>query len=352
MTGPACLQTISELSAAIGKIDKRPVIITSNDLLDTIATPLAKNLSDVPIISFEGGETNKTRKSKELIEDQLIAKGFTKDTLIIALGGGVTTDLAGFVAATYCRGVSLIMAPTTLMGMVDASIGGKVGVNAGHYKNMIGTIYPAEYLFVDPSFLKTLPDREFKNGIVEMIKHGLIAGRAHFEFLEQNATSLLKRDHMSLQKAISDSIAIKKSIVELDPYEKGMRRILNFGHTIGHAIESISNYAVSHGQAVACGLVIESYISLLLNMLDRESFERIRNILKVYDIKTALPKEFTLEKLKTAITYDKKSIHGRARFALLDSIGHAAIFEGSYCKEVDPELINQAIAANFHEIAV
>lgn len=188
--------------------------------------------------SFPAGEKSKTRKTKEKIEDGLIQKGFGSDTVIVGLGGGVVTDLAGFVAATYCRGVKLVLIPTTLLGMVDAAIGGKNGVNTPKAKNRIGTFYFPELIMIDTDFLKTLPEKEMLMGGAEILKYGLIDDPSLFQDLPKLFSSI--------DKTIEKSIAAKKKVVGEDPEEKkGLRRILNFGHTIGHALETIENYKIS-----------------------------------------------------------------------------------------------------------
>ncbi|HEV8051302.1 MAG TPA: 3-dehydroquinate synthase family protein, partial [Parachlamydiaceae bacterium] len=185
--------------------------------------------SEVHLFTFPHGELHKTRTTKEMLENRLFVKGLGRDTCLIALGGGVVSDIAGYLAATYCRGIPLVLIPTSLLGMVDASIGGKTGVNVPQGKNLLGCIYQPKKVLIDPSFLKTLPKKELVNGIVEMIKHGVIADSAYFEFLEKQADKLLGPDSNQLVKAIFGSCCIKNGIVEQDEKENGKRRLLNFG---------------------------------------------------------------------------------------------------------------------------
>lgn len=212
---PGLIADRSLLGAYLSRYDVRMAILTDDIIAPLYGEELCKNLKayglDVSLLSFPAGEQHKTRQTKELLEDRLFAKGLGRDTFIIALGGGVVTDLAGFVAATYCRGIPLIMLPTSLLGMVDASIGGKTGVNTPHGKNMLGAIHQPKIIFIDPTTLTTLPLKELKNGFVEMIKHALIADHTYFQYMEQHADQLLALDMALLEDAISASCRIKKT---------------------------------------------------------------------------------------------------------------------------------------------
>jgi 3-dehydroquinate synthase len=282
---------------------------------------------DVQIFSFPAGEGSKTRKTKEKLEDQLLSAGYGRDTTIIALGGGVVTDLAGFLASTFCRGVPLILIPTTLLGMVDAAIGGKTGVNTEHGKNMIGSFYFPEMLVIDPVFLKTLPEKEMFNGTIEMLKAGLIADAEFFE----------KFSNIPIGEAIHRSIEIKRRIVAQDLQETGLRRILNLGHTIGHAIETLSHYEISHGEAVAAGIVLEAQIGYELGILKASAFEKISRRFPPVSF------NFDPEKLLSILCTDKKASRRRPRFVFLKDIGVPLDYDGDYCQEVAPELITQVL---------
>jgi len=295
------------------------------------------------IFSFPAGEENKTRRTKEFLENQLFENNFGKDTCIIALGGGVTTDIAGFVAGTYCRGIPLIMVPTSLLGMVDASIGGKTGVNTSAGKNLLGCIYQPSKVLIDTKTLNTLPMRELRNGIVEMIKHGLIADPIYFDYLDKNYENLLALDPEILQKAIYESCIIKKTIVEQDENENGMRRLLNFGHTVAHALETLSSYAIPHGEAVAIGMLVEGHISMQLGNLDSCSLQQIRKILKQYGLPLKLPYHIKEQLIIDAMSIDKKSKNGVPRFVILNKIGSPLICDNQYCTPVDEAIIKQAL---------
>lgn len=295
------------------------------------------------LFTFPSGEQYKTRATKELLENQLFEQGLGKDTCVIALGGGVVTDIAGYLAATYCRGVPLVMIPTSLLGMVDASIGGKNGVNVPYGKNMIGCIYQPKRVLIDPSVLKSLPKKELSNGIVEMIKHGVIADRAFFEWLESHSEQILALDSALLEKAILDSCRIKKEIIEEDEREEGKRHLLNFGHTVGHALENLTHYSLSHGEAVAIGMLVESRLAMLLGTLDEASCNRIRNILIKYTVPLKLPTRFSIETVMEAMILDKKSKGGKPRFVIIDQIGSSLKCGSNYCMHIEETLIKQAL---------
>lgn len=294
------------------------------------------------LFSFPGGERHKTRETKELLENRMFEQGLGRDTCVIALGGGVTTDLAGYLAATYCRGVPLVMFPTSLLGMVDASIGGKTGVNVPFGKNMLGCIYPPKKVVIDLASLKSLPKNELVNGISEIIKHGLIADEPLFKYLETHSKSFLDLDPKTVHHAVFESCRIKKEIVEQDEKENGKRRLLNFGHTIAHALELITDYSIPHGEAVAIGMLVESHISCQMGMLDQTSFNRIKKLHIAYGLPLKFPK-FSASKIMDAMMMDKKSLKGKPRFVIIDAIGSSLPFDSHYCTHVDEKQIINAL---------
>ncbi len=297
---------------------KRVAVIADSNTRQFFYNDLGHELFTIP-----AGEESKTREVKERLENQLLDKGFNRTCTILALGGGVVLDVAAFVASTFCRGVPLIMAPTSLLAMCDAAIGGKTAVNVAQGKNMIGTIYHPEAIFINISTLLTLPEEELKNGLVEAIKHGLIYNAEYFCFLEQNVAAIKNLHAPAIETLISESIRIKKAIIEADTYERGLRRILNFGHTIGHAIEVATNYRVSHGKAVATGIIEEMLLSKL-------SIERVSLLFKAYGIETI----DNLPDLYDAMKHDKKALSQTPRFVQLEKIGKCLSFDGEYCQEV------------------
>lgn len=322
-------------------------IITDDKIASLYGERLQESLAaaglEVHLFSFPSGEQYKTRDTKELLENQLFEKGLGRDTCVIALGGGVVTDIGGYIAATYCRGIPLVMIPTSLLGMVDASIGGKMGVNVPYGKNLLGCVYQPKKVLIDLSTLKSLPKKELANGVVEMIKHGLIADYKLFETLEKDHLKILALDPIVLEKVIFESCRIKKEIVEQDEKENGKRRLLNFGHTIGHALERLTHYSLSHGEAVAIGLLVESYFAVKLGRLDQKSFDRIKNILLQYGLPLQLPSQFPVQTILEAMALDKKSLKGQPRFVMIDAIGSSLAFDSSYCTHIEESLIINAL---------
>jgi 3-dehydroquinate synthase len=322
-------------------------IITDDKVASLYGEQLQERLAssglEVYLFSFPNGEQSKTRATKELLENQLFEKGLGRDTCVIALGGGVVTDIAGYLAATYCRGIPLVMMPTSLLGMVDASIGGKTGVNVSYGKNMLGCIYQPEKVVIDLSTLKSLPKKELANGVVEMIKHGLIADCKLFEDLEKNHNPLLALHSAVLEKMVFESCRIKKEIVEQDEKENGKRRLLNFGHTIGHTLERLTDYSLSHGEAVAIGLLVESYLSVKLGILNQKSFDRIKKNLLQYGLPLQLPSRFPIQTILDAMAWDKKSLRGQPRFVMINAIGSSLAYDSNYCTHIEESLIKNAL---------
>lgn len=299
---------------------------------------------DLKIFSFPPGESSKTRDTKAMLEDDLLSHNFGKDTLIIGLGGAVVTDLAGFLAATYCRGVSLIQIPTTLLAMVDASLGGKAAVNTPYGKNMIGIFYPPRDVLIDGKFLSTLPAKQLNNGIVEMIKVALIASPALFEAMENNVAKWKSNDLNFIMERIYESVLLKQDIVAKDPEEdKGIRRILNLGHTFGNVLETLEEYQIEHGEAIAIGILASCFISEKMGFLSHEAFVQIQKIFKLYGISPQIPSKHTIDEWMSALARDKKAKRGSPRMVLLDAIGSACPFEKEYCTEVDFPILEEAI---------
>lgn len=308
-------QILEKAADSLRPLAKRFACITEESLAERFRPQIEKLGLDITFFTFEGGEVSKTRKTKELLEDALLRAHFGRDCALIALGGGVVTDLGGFLASTFCRGVPLILIPTTLLAMVDAAIGGKNGVNTPAGKNLIGTYYLPQLLLIDLAFLKTLPPAEQKNGMAEVIKYGLI----------QESDLLLETN---IQEIVQRSYQIKKRIVDADFHEAGMRRILNFGHTIGHAIEVVEHYQIPHGEAIATGMMVESLMSQTQGYLSEESCQTVIELLQKKGYLLTLP---DIDRIWEAIAYDKKRVGATPRYVALKEIGAVHPFDGAYC---------------------
>lgn len=273
------------------------------------------------VFRVKSGETSKSFDTCVELWKKLADNNADRHSLLINLGGGMVTDLGGFVASTYKRGIDFINIPTTLLAMVDAAIGGKTGVNLDHLKNQIGTIRSAELVLYDLEYLNTLEEAELKSGFAEVLKHGLIASKGYWENINNKEHILDKAEYM-----IKGSVAIKSNIVERDPNEENIRKHLNFGHTLGHAIESYSHKMMEkpmlHGEAIAHGMILESFLSYKLPGLEKHSLEVITNVIR---------KHFELKRFSKAeqkdiidlLRYDKKNRNGQVLFVLLNELGHA-----------------------------
>jgi 3-dehydroquinate synthase len=278
-------------------------------------------LIDAISIQYNDSEQNKSYAYAEKYFNQLLENQCTRNSLVIGIGGGVTTDFAGYIASAYMRGVDVVYVPTTLLAMVDASIGGKVAVNIKAGKNIVGHFHQPEYIIIDIDFLQTLPQSEWRCGMSEVVKHALIGDSSSLSLLLNKEIQYGHIDN-SLYNCINSSVRFKASIVEKDEFEKDIRAILNFGHTVGHAIESLLEYTVSHGDAVAAGMLIESYISMKEGM-PKADFDCIRDIISAYNL---LPNfSFDPYKIVNHMMYDKKNVKGKTRFVLLESIGKPRI---------------------------
>jgi 3-dehydroquinate synthase len=299
--------------------------------------PLLETDLTIEIIEFEAGEINKNIETCIEVWKVLTELGADRKTLIINIGGGVVTDLGGFVASTFKRGVDFIHIPTTLLSMVDASVGGKNGVDLGNLKNQIGVINTPKMVLVDTNYLETVPQNEMRSGLAEMLKHGLIFDKAYWEsFLDIKAI-----DFNQLDSLIYRSVEIKNIIVMQDPTEKNIRRSLNFGHTLGHAIEGYfleneNKTTLLHGEAIAAGMILESYISLHKNLITQEEFHQIKTTLKsIYD--DIVFEENDMDPILDLLIHDKKNEYGRIQFALIEGIGQIKINQS-----VENELILNA----------
>ncbi|MFC2005966.1 3-dehydroquinate synthase [Chloroflexota bacterium] len=338
--GPGLLSQAGQRLQEIGLSDKL-VIITDPTVRSLYGNTLEQSLTsygfNVLVLEVPEGEEQKSLETAGRLYNELTSFYAERTTPILALGGGVIGDLSGFVAATYLRGVPLIQIPTTLLAQVDSSIGGKVAVNHGSLKNKIGAFYQPRLVISDTGTLKTLTTEELSDGLAEAIKYGVIWDENFFTYIDGNLDQIKSLNDKALETVIFMSAKIKAAVVEKDERDFGLRNILNYGHTIGHAVESISDFKVQHGEAVAIGMLAAARISNRLGILDRNEMNRLKSVITRASLPTEIP-SLQLEKLIQAMKHDKKILQGKIRFVLPKSIGDVFITD-----EVSPSLIEQAL---------
>ena len=326
-------------------LGKGPVaIITDTNVgplyLKTLQNTLKSLHKDALVITLPAGEESKTLDHVQTITGELLKAGYGRDCTLCALGGGVVGDITGFAAAVYQRGVACIQFPTTLLAMVDSSVGGKTGVNHPLGKNMIGAFYQPRCVIADTDTLDSLPEREFRSGLAEVIKYGLINDLSFFSWLEDHLDAVLARDNEALEIIIKTSCKDKAEVVARDELEGGLRAILNFGHTFGHAIEAASGYGhYLHGEAVAIGMVMAADLSRRLDLLRESEQNRIYKLIKAAGLPTLAPR-LEISTYMDFMKVDKKAEAGQIRFILLNSIGSALI-----TGDVPPAAITQTLQA-------
>ena len=295
------------------------------------------------LLSVPVGEGSKSQKRKTSLEEAMLKAGIDRRGVVLALGGGVIGDLAGFVAATYMRGIPYIQLPTTLLAMVDSSVGGKTGINTFHGKNLIGAFHQPKAVYADIRTLRSLPDTEIRSGLTEAVKMFITSDRESFVFADVHLAKALAKDTGILAEIISRAVRIKAGVVERDERESGERMVLNFGHTIGHAIEKLFTYTLLHGQAVGVGMLAEATLAHRLGALSPEDLALIRGMLKRLLIPASLLKQFAPEAVIAATKGDKKSVGGQARYVILKKIGVVEIKHGEFVQAVEDGEVAQAI---------
>ena len=338
-------------------IENKRIIIISNSLVNCLygvklLSSLKRggfNLNLIDLIEIPDGEKYKSLSTAKYLYDELLKRKVDRTTTLIALGGGVIGDLTGFVAATYMRGLPLVHIPTTLLAQVDSSIGGKVAVDHPLAKNIIGSFYQPKAVYTDPEVLQTLSDKDIKNGIAEAIKIAVIKSPAFFKWLEKNINQLLKKHKDLLCELVKEAISLKVDIVLQDPWESGLRKVLNFGHSIGHALEVRAEYQdLSHGEAVALGMLIETKIAHNRGMCSEEFEEKIRKILSflpacaVHADRRKRESKSLFQYIKNidynqfweTLTLDKKNSQGKITFILPEALGKAVLIDDINKKEV------------------
>lgn len=311
-----------------GISEKKLCIITDSRVrglhADAVCAVLQDKCKELQVYAFPDGEKSKNLDTVQDIYKFLIENKFGRKDLLLALGGGVVGDTTGFVAATYLRGVDFVQLPTTLLAQVDSSIGGKTGVDFDQYKNMVGAFYMPKLVYMNVSTLKTLDDRQYYSGMAEVLKHGLIKNAKFYEWLIDSMYEIHERDLETLEEMVFKSCTCKKIVVEKDPTEKGERAILNFGHTIGHAIEKAKNFELMHGECVALGCVAAAYISWKRELLSMDEYYEIRDMFVPFNLPISI-ENIDPEEIYSLTLSDKKAEGGHIKFILLKSVGKAMI---------------------------
>ncbi len=328
----------SDLVSAIESVypEKRPLracIVTDSNVsplyLQPVKDLLAEAFDTVVSFVFPAGEEQKNLHTVQDLYEVLIANRFDRSDILVALGGGVTGDLCGFAASTYMRGIDFIQIPTTLLSQVDSSIGGKTGVDFRGFKNMVGAFYMPRLVYINVSVLSTLPEEQLLSGMGEVLKHGLIRDRAYFDMLSDNSSRILAKDPQALMEAVSGSCRIKQAVTEEDPYERGIRAILNFGHTIGHAVEGLADFTLPHGQCVVLGMVCALDLSVKYGGLSPADADDAIQVLASYglpiQLPDELPKRLSAKQIAKATLADKKRAGKGLKFVILEDIGNASV---------------------------
>ncbi len=323
---------------------KKVCIITDSQVKGLYANDvcyvLQEHCKQIAVFDFPDGERSKNLDTVNLIYEFLITNKFDRKDLIVALGGGVVGDVAGYVAATYLRGIDFIQLPTTLLAQVDSSVGGKTGVDFDQYKNMVGAFYMPKLVYMNLSTLKTLDDRQYYSGMAEVMKYGLIKNANFYEWIINNMYEIHERDLETLEEMVLKSCTYKKIVVEKDPTEKGERAILNFGHTIGHAIEKAKNFELTHGECVALGSVAAAYISWKRDLISMDEYYEIRDMFVPFNLPISI-ENIDPEELYALTASDKKMEGDHIKFILLKKMGKAMI---------DTTVTKEEIIAGINEI--
>lgn len=332
-----------ELAAFDIEERKIAVICDSNTerlFSETVVSKLTGHCKKVVVHTFPAGEASKTLDTVREIYRHLIEEKFDRKDLLIALGGGVVGDVTGFAAATYLRGVDFVQIPTTMLAQADSSIGGKTGVDFDGYKNMVGAFYMPKLVYMNVTTLKELDDRQFYAGFAEVMKHGLIKDALYYEWLLDHMYEIHDRDTDTLLEMVERSCGIKKLVVEKDPTEKGDRALLNFGHTIGHAIEKAKQFTLLHGECISLGMAAAAYISWKRENLSMEEYYEVRDMFVPFNLPISI-EDIDPQEILTLTKSDKKMEGGQIRFVLLKKVGKAVI---------DSSVTDEEILAALQEI--
>jgi 3-dehydroquinate synthase len=321
---------------------KQAVVITDENVrrphAEKVATSLISSGIRAETLVVPAGEESKSAEQAASLWNRLLELGADRKTLVVAVGGGVVGDLAGFVAATYARGIPFVQVPTSLLAQVDSSVGGKVGINLPLAKNFVGAFWQPAGVLIDLAVLDTLPEREYRSGLAEVVKYGVILDEPFFKYLEAHVAEIIARDNATLSHLIRRSCELKAQVVAADEHEAtGLRAVLNYGHTFCHAIETVSGYGhYLHGEAVAIGMICASRLAEFVGRIDAEVTTRQEKLLAALGLPTTVA-ELDIVALMTAMQRDKKAEHGRLRFVLPSRLGHVELVE-----RIDPALVRRA----------
>jgi 3-dehydroquinate synthase len=328
MAGNGLVESLApRIERVVGKLPRRVFVLTSAPIWGLWGQAFLRSFAEAPIAMFlPPGEEHKTLKSVEGLLRQMAQAGGDRGSLLIAFGGGIVGDVGGFLASIFMRGIPYIQVPTTFLAQVDSSVGGKTGVNLPEGKNLVGAFHHPQAVFADIGVLATLPDRELRAGLMESVKAGIIRDRALTRFMEEHAGDVLGRDPKSLEKVIAASVRMKAGVVNLDERESGLRMILNFGHTVGHALEQATHYkTLLHGEAVGWGMVAALYLARERGTISRAQFSRLEKLVHLYGPLPAL--KLRTARVVAASGGDKKNVGGVRRFVLPVGIGDAGVVE-------------------------
>ncbi len=329
------------------KMAYRFAIITDDTVKALYGGKLQKDLLahglNSELIAFPAGEKNKSRETKAWIEDRMLENNFARDSAVIALGGGVVGDMAGYVAATYTRGIPYIQIPTTLVACVDSSIGGKTAVDTPHGKNLIGSFYQPRRVYIDVATLSTLNEKEIREGLAEVIKYGVISESSLFSYVDQNIDKIFSYDCEALTYIVKRGCEIKARVVEKDERESDLRKILNFGHTIGHAVENLSGYTISHGQAISIGMVAEGELALEMGLWKENELVSLTALLEKAGLPTKMPEEMDIKNVIETMKLDKKSRGGQIEMVLPKAIGSMSQTRDGYAHKIDESFIEKVL---------
>ncbi|MDD7403645.1 MAG: 3-dehydroquinate synthase [Butyribacter sp.] len=339
---------IDDLKNGLAGNIKKFAIITDSIVKDLYADAICQKMQkagyDANLFVFEAGEKSKTRETKAMIEDQMLAKGYRRDCCIIAVGGGVVTDLAGFIAGTYGRGVPFINYATTLLAAADASVGGKTAIDTPLATNLIGLFNQPEKVYLDIATWKTLPESQISSGMAETIKHACMASRTFFDFLKENMSRIMAVDAKACEHIAEENCKIKYHVVEKDERESGLREILNLGHTVGRAIETVSEYKLSHGEAVSIGMIAQMKLSIKLGYMTEEEADEVSELLQQAKLPVTIPDYIDREQLVKKLYTDKKVKDGKLRFVVQKGIGNVVEFApGVFATPVEEETAREII---------